>query len=258
MVIENTSTAGSNLFVIIVAAGSGTRFGSDIPKQFLPLKGKPVLVHALEAFAAEFPAANIILVLSPDGGIDHWREASRFYSGQQPHIVYGGDSRTASVANALDAVGRIGIDGSSVVMIHDGARPIVNRIMIRGLYNMLASDSGAKAAAPCYALTEALAANEDGNITPTPRSGYCAVQTPQTFNASMLIEAYRCLKSETSGNTVYDDDIAVFKGNFPEVAVSSFEGDRNNIKITRPADIRIAEILMEMPVPYSPQYVSNR
>lgn len=252
MVISNKTPAGDNLYVIIVAAGRGTRFGGDTPKQFLPLKGKPVVVHALEAFSQEFPDAKIILVLSPDGGVEHWQEISGEYNGIMPEIVYGGDSRTASVRKALAAVARLGADGNSVIMIHDGARPIVNRSMIRGLYDLLAEKETVHAAVPCYLPSEALAEEASDSIVPVRRSCYRLVQTPQTFDALMLIEAYeKCFRS--SDNAVYDDDAAVFHAFAPEdkCKIYSIEGDRNNIKITRPADIRIAEILMEQPLAYA-------
>lgn len=223
-----------------------------MPKQFLPLKGKPVLVHALEAFSSEFPKAKIILVLSPDGGAEHWREISSDYKGTEPVIVEGGDSRTASVRNALLAVNRLGADSESIIMIHDGARPIVNRSMIRGLYDLLADSRSVHAAVPCYLPSEAMS-EEDGNtVVPVRRSHFRLVQTPQTFDAHMLIAAYdKCYQS--SDNAVYDDDAAVFHAFAPEKShhIYSIEGDRNNIKITRPADIRIAEILMEQPLAYA-------
>lgn len=247
MVKKSIFPAGEHLTVIVVAAGRGTRFGTDVPKQFLPLKGKPVVVHALEAFSAEFPKAAIILVLSADGGLEHWQRASAMYHGTQPYIVYGGDTRTQSVRNALDAARKLGIHNESIVMIHDGARPIVNRGMIRNLYNMLAKVDRIHAAVPCYTPTEAMARVEMLTVAPTSRDNYCSVQTPQTFDASMLIDSYRRL--DAAGGGAYDDDAAVFAA-FSGEPVYGYQGDRNNIKITRPADIRIAEILMEMPVPY--------
>lgn len=252
MVISNNTPAGDNLYVIIVAAGRGTRFGSDIPKQFLSLKGKPVMVHALDAFSAEFPKAKIILVLSSDGGADHWQEISKDYHGIRPYIVEGGDSRTTSVRNALAAVSKLGADSDSIIMIHDGARPIVNRAMIRGLYSLLAEKENVHAAVPCYLPSEALSEALDNTLTPVSRSRYRLVQTPQTFDALMLIKAYDdCYRSE--GNAVYDDDAAVFHAFAPVDSnnIYSIEGDRNNIKITRPTDIRIAEILMDQPLAYA-------
>lgn len=252
MVISHHTPAGGNLYIIIVAAGRGTRFGGDTPKQFLPLKGKPVVIHALEAFSTEFPEAKIIMVLSPDGGAEYWQKISNDYKGIIPYIVEGGDSRTASVRNALYAVSKLGADSDSIIMIHDGARPIVNRTIIRGLYNILAEKEEVHAAVPCYLPSEALSLIDDRALTPVSRSSYRLVQTPQTFDAIMLIKAYDdCLRCE--GNAVYDDDAAVFHAFAPIDCndIYSIEGDRNNIKITRPADIRIAEILMEQPLAYA-------
>ena len=252
MVISHQTPAGDNLYVIIVAAGRGTRFGSNTPKQFLPLKGKPVVLHALEAFSAEFPNARIILVLSPDGGSEYWQEISQSYTGIKPYITEGGDSRTASVRNALSAVKSLGADSDSIVMIHDGARPIINRTMIRALYRLLTEKEEVHAAVPCYLPSEALSEGMGDTLVPVSRSNYRLVQTPQTFDALMLIKAYdECHRS--AGNAIYDDDAAVFHAFAPEDCnnIYNIEGDRNNIKITRPADIRIAEILMDQPLEYA-------
>lgn len=255
MVNITYSQAGDNLTVIVVAAGRGTRFGSDKPKQFLMLRGKPVLVYALEAFSAEFPGARIILVLSSDGGLDLWHEAAAYYTGTQPYIVYGGDSRTQSVCNALEAMKSFGTEEQGIVMIHDAARPIVNRGMIRNLYNMLALVPAIHGAVPCYQPTEALAPEDMLTVEPVERARYRSVQTPQTFDANLLLKCYSELKA--SGGGMLDDDAAVF-ARFSGKPIYDYEGDRNNIKITRPADIRIAEILMDMPIPYQPIEITER
>lgn len=256
MVVAGQYPRGENLAVIVVAAGSGSRFGAGTPKQFLPLKGKPVVVHALEAFATEFPGATIILVLSPDGGLEHWRRISGHYHGPQLYIVEGGSTRTDSVANALAMAERLGFDTpDKVVMIHDGARPIVNRAMLRGLYNMLTKVERIFAAVPAYEPTEAMARVEMMPITPVPRYDYVMVQTPQTFDARMIIATYR--RYLNSVKKPHADDAAIF-ADFGTQPVYPYPGDHNNIKITRPADIRIAEILMDMPQPYTPIEIDER
>lgn len=255
MVNITYSPTGDNLTVIIVAAGRGTRFGSEKPKQFLMLREKPVLVHALEAFSTEFPEAKIILVLSADGGLDLWHEAESYYTGSKPFIVYGGESRTQSVCNALEAMKSLGTDSQTIVMIHDAARPIVNRGMIRNLYNMLARVPSIHGAVPCYQPTEALALEDMLTVEPVERARYRSVQTPQTFDTNLLLECYSALKA--SGGGMLDDDAAVF-ARYSGKLIYDYEGDRNNIKITRPADIRIAEILMDMPIPYQPIEITER
>lgn len=242
MVKSIVSPDGSNLAVIVVAAGKGTRFGSKTPKQFLMLKDKPVVVHALEAFALEFPKAHIILVLDPEEGDRYWQAATKYYSGQPPLIAYGGATRTESVNNALLLMEAQISHEVSVVMIHDGARPIVDRHMIRGLYAYVGSSAAIYAAVPCCQPTEAIAIYNDGEVRPIARSCFRTVQTPQTFDRDLLVDSYRQLR--TSGQGGYDDDAAVFSA-FSGHSIHSYPGDVNNIKITGPLDIRKAEIIID-------------
>ena len=242
MVKESYTPAGNNLTVIIVAAGRGTRFGSPTPKQFLPLRGKPVVVHALEAFSTVFPGAKLILVLDPVDGERYWNDAVSTYHGKEPLIVHGGASRTESVYNALKTAAQQGFENGDIVMIHDGARPIVNHDMIRRLYGVVANNPNTHAALPCYLPTEAVGVFEDGKLKPVARSGYRSVQTPQTFDAVILVDCYERMMNDHAAE--FDDDAAVFS-KYSGYSISCIDGDRNNIKITRPDDIRIAEILSD-------------
>lgn len=238
------------MVIIIVAAGKGTRFGSDVPKQFLPLAGKAVLLHVVDAFEEVFPTARLYLVLSGQYGREMWEKVSR---GRYPWIVLveGGDTRTESVSRALRQVMRDGYVDDEVLMIHDGARPILNPDMLRRLDDRV--DSGAyQACVPAMLPTEALSRVAADGLEPISRQGFRTVQTPQTFRAATIIDCYRQMNENPADPCVYDDDAAVFAA-YAGQPIAMVEGDRNNIKITRPADIAIAEILLQSPLPYNPE-----
>ncbi len=238
MVTGTAHTPGShrNYFVIVVAAGSGTRFGASMPKQFLALAGKPVVVHALEAFRHALPEAEICLVLS-ETGREIWAGMSKDYDLRNITVVSGGDSRTASVRNALAAISSK-LDWQSVVLIHDGARPLVGEALIKRVAEEFAKP-GVEAVVPVRPLTEALAtAPCNGKVAPADRALFVSVQTPQAFKAKLLTEAYDAL-----GDKVLADDAAVYHA-FTGKELDTVEGNSSNIKITHPADIELAEVLM--------------
>ncbi len=242
MVINNAETdRGGNVFVVIVAAGSGTRFGSHVPKQFLPLAGCPVLLHTVDAFASALPDATIILVLSKEGR-QIWNGLSAEYDVPNALLAEGGASRSESVCNALSLLeGRI--DNDSVVMVHDGARPLVNAAMLRAILVAI-RDKDIDAVVPVMPLTEALAVNDGDTVSPTPRENFRTVQTPQAFKASILKEAYE----KSAGETMPDDAAVVSR--FTNTKIHSVPGHPQNIKITKPNDIDIAELLLANPLPY--------
>ena len=232
---------GDNVYVVIVAAGSGSRFGSAIHKQFLPLAGRPVLAHTVGAFVKAMPEAKIILVLSEDG-MHIWPDIAAQYGFPEIMIAEGGASRTESVRNALALLdGRA--DDDTVVMVHDGARPLVNVDMIRAVLAAI-RHADVKAAVPVMPLTEALANDCGDTVTPAPRECFRTVQTPQAFKAVTLTEAYR-----RAGDEVMPDDAAVVH-RFADVPIRAVPGHPQNIKITNPNDLAIAELLLANPLPY--------
>ncbi|MDE6468703.1 MAG: 2-C-methyl-D-erythritol 4-phosphate cytidylyltransferase [Muribaculaceae bacterium] len=236
MVTQDTYTDGRNVYVVIVAAGSGSRFGSDIPKQFLPFCGIPVLCHSIATFHRVLPAARIFVVLS-DSGRDFWDTLVEPKLDFEPVLVPGGASRTESVRNALDAI-RPFINDKSIVMIHDGARPLVAESVILATVDKFRT--GAEAVVPVCSLTEAIAArNEDTHaVSPVDRAGFVTVRTPQSFNAALLAEAYDSLSNES-----LPDDAAVYT-KYTAKGLHTIEDTLYNIKITNPADIEIAEIYL--------------
>lgn len=241
---QHTSrTCGDGIAVIIVAAGSGTRFGSAMPKQFLTLAGRPVLLRTVETFSHALPQATIVLVLS-EAGIDCWDDITADYSSAPScRIVLGGDSRSQSVANALTALAS-DAEPPATVLVHDGARPLVHPDMVRELCKALSAD-GIDAAVPVLPLTEAIASLADADaVLPVDRAAFRTVQTPQAFKFELIHEAYR----RAQGDVLADDAAIVAKyGNTP---IHTVPGHSQNIKITNPTDLAIAEVILANPLPY--------
>jgi len=216
-------------FVIIVAGGSGSRMGSEIPKQFLELCGKPVLMHTIQVFHDFDPECKIILVLPEDQQL-FWKGLCLKHSFPLMHqVVSGGNTRFFSVLNGLSY-----IDGEGIVFIHDGVRPLVSR---ETLDRCLETAQKYGNAIPVLPVSESLRKQEvDQNIS-VDRSQYFSVQTPQTFRSGQILEAYK-----QDFDTAYTDDASVAeKAGFPIFMV---EGNRENIKITTPIDLIIAEALL--------------
>ncbi len=219
-------------YAILVAGGKGLRMGGDIPKQFLPIGGKPVLMHTIEVFRQAYPDIHIVLVL-PAPQQDYWLKLCRDYDFAVPvQIADGGETRFHSVSNGLklipdDAVGLVGV--------HDGVRPFVAIETIRRCYEE-AMDKGA--VVPVISVVETLRQlRKDGASVTVPRDEYKLVQTPQTFRISLLKEAY-----QQSFVPSFTDDASVVEALGKPVYL--VEGNRENIKITTPADIRFVNGLL--------------
>ena len=216
-------------YIIIVAGGKGLRMGSDIPKQFLPIGGKPVLMRTLERFRAYSSALHIILVL-PEAQQDYWRQLCEEYHFDVEHqIANGGQTRFHSVQNGLALVPD---DAEGVVGVHDGVRPFPSIEVIRNCYETART---AKAVIPVVETVRHLLSNKK-SVT-VPRDEYRLVQTPQTFNIQLLKAANR--KPYNDGFT---DDASVVESYGH--AITLVEGNRENIKITTPYDLKIAEVLI--------------
>lgn len=218
-----------HIYNIIVAAGSGSRFGAALPKQYCLLGGRPVLMHTIENMRIALPYSQIILVLNKDF-VDYWAELCEKYSFISPNVVVGGDTRWQSVKNAIDVIPC----DADVITVHDGARPIVDKLMVERLMKILDDAPGA---IPVVQVTDSLRkVNEQGSI-PVDRSLFRAVQTPQVFHAKKLIEAYSLPYDE-----LFTDDASVMAKLGYDVAL--VEGDTYNIKITNPLDIAIAQLYL--------------
>jgi 2-C-methyl-D-erythritol 4-phosphate cytidylyltransferase len=218
-------------YAIIVAGGSGTRFGANIPKQFLPLGDKLVLMHTISKFQS-VENTKIIVVL-PQASIEWWQELCQEYSFTCPHmVVAGGSNRFESVNNALKAITP---DADDLIAVHDGVRPLVSTNLIEAAYTQ-AADLGS--AIPSVAVTDSIRQLTDGNSSiALSRDSLRAVQTPQTFRAELLTKAYNVPYSP-----FFTDDASVVENFGQEVHL--IEGEVNNLKITHPQDLVIAELLM--------------
>lgn len=215
-------------YILIVAGGKGLRMGNDLPKQFLPLGGKPVLVRTLERFAAYDPEAEIILVLPPDHQ-PYWRTLCADAGFTHPYrLADGGATRYHSVKNGLAFVG-----GTGLVAVHDGVRPFVSVDTIARCFDE-AARSGA--AVPCLPLIETLREYTGSGSRTVDRSRYCTVQTPQVFRSDLLREAYRLPYSDT-----FTDDASVVEASGRSVSLVA--GNRENIKLTTPFDLSVGEML---------------
>lgn len=216
--------------ILIVAGGRGTRMGSPQPKQFLQLAGRPVLMHTLEAFDRWDASARLIVVL-PEDQIDTWKrlcEAHVF--GRIHRVVAGGETRFHSVRNGLDAVASDGL-----IAVHDGVRPLVAPSVIAACF-AAAADGGA--AVPVVPVVESVReVDADGGSRPVDRARFRVVQTPQVFRADVLRAAY-CLPYDPR----FTDDASVVEAS--GVAVRLVPGNRENIKLTTPMDLLLAEQLM--------------
>lgn len=229
------------IYSIIVAAGSGTRFGSKLPKQFCELQGLPVVMHAIRAMRRAIPEAVTAVVVSADA-VELWRGLCAKYDFESPTVAIGGSTRWQSVKHALTALG-ITEDTEGIVAIHDGARPLPPVDMIqRAIHAMALPLNGqpTQGVIPAIAVTDSLrVTSPDGSSEAVDRSRFRAVQTPQVFDARLLARAYTLPYDDR-----FTDDASVMAAaGFRSIAI--VEGDNRNLKITHPDDIRIAEILTE-------------
>lgn len=222
-------------YIIVVAAGSGSRFGSDIPKQYCLLDGRPVVMHAIDRLRNAVPGAKTIIVISPaDEAM--WRQLCATYRFDSPTIAFGGSSRWESVKNGLAAIPS-DAKPNSVVLIHDGARPLVDASTVKRVCGATVNTDGA---IPAVAVTDSLRKLEDNGISsePVDRGAFRAVQTPQGFTLWRLREAYAL-----PYQSYFTDDASVMaEAGFDNVFL--VEGNPDNIKITNPRDIAIAEAIL--------------
>ena len=220
----------NNEYAIIVAGGKGTRFNSDVPKQFLELNGIPVLMHTVQAFLRYDADINIIVVL-PENEIATWEKLCTKHSFNVPLILQkGGDTRFQSVKNGLEK-----IEGDGLVAIHDGVRPLVGEDIIGASFRLAAAHQTAVAA---VRLTDSIRMTDQVNTKAMDRSLFRLIQTPQTFNVSLIKKAYQ-IKEDPS--LTDDASVAEKSGH----VISLFEGSYQNIKITTREDLIVAEALMK-------------
>ena len=218
-------------YIIIVAGGKGLRMGSDIPKQFLPIGGKPVLMRTLERFREYSADLQIILVL-PEAQQAYWQELCEKYDFKVKYLLAnGGQTRFHSVQNGLALVPD---DAEGVVGVHDGVRPFPSIEVIKNCYETART---AKAVIPVIPVVETVRHLEGDSSVTVPRGDYRLVQTPQTFDIQLLKAANR-----QPYNDGFTDDASVVESYGH--AITLVEGNRENIKITTPYDLKIAEVLI--------------
>jgi 2-C-methyl-D-erythritol 4-phosphate cytidylyltransferase len=217
------------LYVVIVAGGSGKRMGAEIPKQFLELAGRPVLMHTIERFKAFDESIEIITVL-PENQLRHWCELQNKYSFTIPQtLVKGGSHRFFSVRNGLKFVNSPGL-----VAIHDGVRPFVSIDTIKRCFETAEKLGNA---IPTISPTESLRIVTSEGSTPVNRFHVKQIQTPQVFSAELLKKAYM-----QEYNLEFTDDATVLERMGEKINL--IEGNRENIKITNPEDLLISTALL--------------
>jgi len=221
--------------IIIVAGGKGMRMGADIPKQFIPIGGKPILMRTLERFYAFDSNMRIVLVL-PVFMQDYWFSLCKEYDFTLPYVLAdGGETRFHSVLNGLQKIS----SECTVIGVHDGVRPFVSLKVIEDCYSM-AAERGT--AVPVIGVVETVRRVEQKNgmvvSVTVPRDDYKLVQTPQVFDSSLLRKAYSQPYTD-----FFTDDASVVEAYGETIAL--VDGNRENIKITTPFDLKIAEFLCE-------------
>lgn len=230
--------ASSPVFAIVVAAGSGSRCGGDVPKQFQLLAGKPVVMHAVERLRKLKNFAGMVLVLNPSH-FELWDELCKEYRFESPLRVAGGDSRTQSVRNALEALPVEANSKTAIVLVHDGARPLVDVDAVTNIILTTIRQPGVECVIPCRPVTDTLMTADFADAKPVDRSRFVAVQTPQAFRGSSIIEAYRAMPLCAS----MTDDASVVAA-YAGAKIHLAEGSPQTIKITYPTDLALAETLL--------------
>ncbi len=219
-----------NKYAIIVAGGKGLRMGGDLPKQFIPVEGRPVLMRTLDTFYACDDTIKIILVLPRDHQ-PYWKELCREYQFTVPHrIADGGATRFHSVQSGLSFVE----DPDALVAVHDGVRPFVSHEVIACCFREAELHGAVVPVIPVVETVRKLVGETSVTVN---RDAYRLVQTPQTFRASLLRNAY-----EQPYCDAFTDDASVVEA--LGHAVHLVEGNRENIKLTTPYDLVVAQALL--------------
>lgn len=217
-------------YAVIVAGGSGKRMGTEIPKQFLLLKGKPVLFYTIEAFLKAFAEIKIILVL-PEEHLELGKEiVDGYFDAKQIQITKGGETRFHSVSNGLKL-----IEQESIIFVHDGVRCLVSDELIHRCYQTAMETGSAVPVIDCKDSVRMITA--DGN-EPVDRTTLKLVQTPQTFHSKILLPAFAIDYKER-----FTDEANVVEAF--GLKVTLVQGEDTNIKITSPVDLLIAENILE-------------
>jgi 2-C-methyl-D-erythritol 4-phosphate cytidylyltransferase len=217
-------------YAIIVAGGSGTRMGTSMPKQFLILAGKPILVHTIDRFL-EIPEINIILVL-PKAYFSEWEKIKKTYFADIQSITYveGGNTRFSSVQNGLNSI----TANDGIVAVHDAVRPFVSKNKIAESFEMAAEKGSSVLAVASKDSLRMIIGNSNQSL---PREKVHLIQTPQTFALDILKKAYMHAESD-----LFTDDASVVEA--AGYTIHILAGEYSNIKITTLEDLEFAQILI--------------
>lgn len=217
-------------YVIIVAGGSGSRMNANIPKQFIPIAGKPILMHTIFAFHDYLPQIKIVLVL-PKIHISSWNKLCDEYNFSIQHeIIEGGKTRFHSVKNGLERIPK-----DCIVAIHDGARPLVSKSSISNSFNAAEIFGNA---VPVIPINESVREIDKNHNKFVDRKKLRIVQTPQCFKSSIIKKAY-----EQDYNESFNDDASIAETVGEKIHL--VDGNSENIKVTYPSDIKIANALLK-------------
>jgi 2-C-methyl-D-erythritol 4-phosphate cytidylyltransferase len=216
--------------VIIVAGGAGSRMNTEIPKQLIEINNKPVIVYSIEKFLAFNKDIQIIISLHKDY-FDLFEKIKVKYILINIEVVQGGETRFQSVKNALALLNK----EVTIVGVHDAARPLVS---LQTIQNAFAIAEKEGAAIPVIGMNESLREISDNNSKAVDRTKFKIVQTPQCFKKNNLLEAY-----QQPYNPLFTDDASVVEKVGHKITLT--EGNKENIKITYPQDILIAETLLK-------------
>lgn len=217
------------LTVIITAGGIGQRMGADLPKQFLPVCGIPILQRTIQKFH-DFNANAQLLLTLPEEWLDYWKNLCKEHSFSTPHqVISGGKERYDSVKKALSHA------AGEIVLVHDGVRPFVSEDVIT---RVLASVDDQTAVVPAIPFTSSVRKGTQTKNVAVDRSTLWSVQTPQGFTKNVITRAYR----QPFSREITDDASLVEKLG---VSTTIVEGDVKNIKITTPLDLSIAESILD-------------
>jgi 2-C-methyl-D-erythritol 4-phosphate cytidylyltransferase len=218
----------NNFSIIITAGGIGKRMGRELPKQFIVIADKPILIHTLEKIHRFDPTAQLLLTL-PENWQSYWSELIEKFNCTIPHkVVDGGHERYHSVKNAIDQC------TGNYIAIHDGVRPLISEDSYKRLKEAVLV---AKAVIPVTSVKESLRSIKGKESIAENRTNFRLVQTPQFFAKDILQAAYSCVYH----SAITDDASLVEESGFK---ISLIDGNEENIKITTPSDLLIAELLL--------------
>ncbi len=215
-----------NKYAVIVAGGIGTRMGANLPKQFMLLKGKPVLYYSIKAFLDAYDDLQAILVLPAEYMATGHEIINGYFDKSRIQITTGGDTRFQSVKNGLSL-----IENESIIFVHDAVRCLLSVNLIHRCYEQAVKTG---TAIPAIASKDSIRLADGETSEAFDRNKVMLIQTPQTFQSKILLPAYQVEYKEE-----FTDEATVVEAS--GVKVSLVEGEENNIKITRPGDLLIAD-----------------